>query len=93
VWTFICSIVVRLIHYGRYLKLVWVTLGLAYMRRVFSLRIYVADSRRDSVSMYFGKWGVTYSVYVYICFMLVDVSLDYSFQFHINPIKIVLSQE
>ena len=29
------------------------------MRGVFSSRIYVADSRRDSVFTYFGKQGVT----------------------------------
>jgi len=38
--------------------LVQVILGLACMRGVFSSRIYVADSRRDSVSTYFGKRGV-----------------------------------
>jgi len=31
------------------------------MRGVFFSRIYVADSRRDSVSMYFEKRGVTLS--------------------------------
>ena len=34
-------------------------LGLACIRWVFSSRIYVADSRRDSVSTYFGKRGMT----------------------------------
>ena len=45
--------------YGLDLYLVQVTLGLACMRGVFSSRIYVADSRRDSVFMYFEKRDVT----------------------------------
>ena len=40
------------------IQFVQVTLGLAYMRGVFFSRIYVADSRRDSVFTYFGKQDV-----------------------------------
>ena len=58
VWIFICYIVMMLITIA-IIYLVHVTLGLACIRGVFSSRIYVADSRHDSVSMYFGKWGVT----------------------------------
>ena len=55
----ICIIAVIADYYGSDLQLVQVTLGLASIRGVFSSRIYVADSRRDSVSTYFGKRGVT----------------------------------
>ena len=41
------------------IKLVQVTLCLACIRGVFFSRIYVVDSRRDSVFTYFGKWGMT----------------------------------
>ena len=41
------------------LYLIQVTLGLACIRGVVSSRVYVADSRRDSVFTYFGKRGVT----------------------------------
>jgi len=37
-------------------------LGLAYMCGVFFSCIYVADLRRDSVSVYFEKRGVTESI-------------------------------
>jgi len=55
VWAFICSIAVMLIDF---LQLIQVTLGLAHMSGVLSSRIYIADSRRDSVPTYFGKRGV-----------------------------------
>ena len=40
-------------------SLIRLHLGLACIRGVFSLRIYVADSRRDPIPAYFGKRGVT----------------------------------
>ena len=58
-WTSICSIAVVLIYDGRFLYLGQVILSLECMRGVFSSRIYVVDSRRDSVFMYIGKRGVT----------------------------------
>jgi len=45
-------------------QLVHVTLGLACIRRAFSSRIYVADSRHDSDSTYFGKRGMTASLHL-----------------------------
>jgi len=55
-----CSVI--MIHFNRFILLVQVTLGLACIRGVFSSRIYITDSRRDSVSTYFGKQGVTWSI-------------------------------
>ena len=58
-WTFIYVIAVILIHPRFFLSLVQVTLDLTHIREVFFLRICDADPHRDSVSMYFGKQGVT----------------------------------
>ena len=41
------------------IQLVQVTFGLACIRGVFSSRIFIAGSRRDSVSEYFGKQDLT----------------------------------
>ena len=55
---FICIIAVIVDYYGSDLYLIQVTLGLACIHEVYSLRIYVVDLR-DSVSSCFGKRGVT----------------------------------
>ena len=74
VWTLIRSIAMMVIHFSRFLYLVQVILGLACIRGVFSSRIYVADSRHDSIfhvfwearrdilhhATYFEKRGVTF---------------------------------
>ena len=52
-----------MILYSLDLYLVQITLGLAYICGVFPSHIYIADSRRDSVSMYFGKRGMTGCTY------------------------------
>ena len=58
----ICIIAVIADYYSSDLYLVQVNLGLACIRGVFTSRIYVADSRRDFVSTYFGKRGVTNTI-------------------------------
>jgi len=61
VWTSICVIAVILIHHSDYIACSGY-FRLSSVDGVFSSRIYVVDSRRDSVSTYFGKRGVTFSI-------------------------------
>ena len=64
-WMLICDIVVIIdILWFRFIACSG-HLGLACMRGVFSSRIYIADSRRDSVFTYFEKRGVTEFMRIY----------------------------
>jgi len=90
VWTFICSITVISILFNRFLHLARVTLELACIRGVFSSRIYVIDSRRDSISAYFGKQGVIVfkkciNVFIF-CYqgMWIEIIKTKGGYFHIN---------
>jgi len=61
-WTFIYVIAVIWIYRSRLLYLIQGTLYLACICGVFFSRIYVADSHRNYVFMYFGKRSVTTGV-------------------------------
>ena len=61
-WSSIYVIAMVLIYHGRFLYFVQVTLGLACIREVISSHIYVADSRQNSVFMYFRNWGMTHKI-------------------------------
>ena len=55
VWVLICDITVIMIYFSRYLYLVWVTLGLACIREVFFLRIYILIATPFSCIL--GSWA------------------------------------